>query len=142
MNLNPPWPRVSVVVYYDNAVAAITWLCAAFGFSVRLKVDGANGDVVHSELMLGDGLIMVDPSGKHSSRKSPQAVAGANTQSIMLMVDDADAHCAQARAHGAKILKEPTTTDYGAEYWSDRCYEAEDLEGHRWWVCQRIRNRP
>jgi len=141
MNLNPSWSRVSVGVYYDNPAAAIYWLCTAFGFSLRLKVDGENGDVVHSELLLGDGVIMVGSSRKHPSRKSPRATGGVNTQNVMLMVDDVDAHCAHARSHGAKILMEPTTTDYGAEYWSDRCYEAEDLEGHRWWVCQRIRNR-
>jgi uncharacterized glyoxalase superfamily protein PhnB len=31
------------------------------------------------------------------------------------------------------------TTDYGEEYWTDRGYEAEDLEGHHWWFVQRLR---
>ncbi len=62
------------------------------------------------------------------------------TQSIMFFVDDADAHCAQARAHGAQILEEPATHDYGADYWSDRSYGALDPEGHLWWVTQRLRN--
>jgi uncharacterized glyoxalase superfamily protein PhnB len=26
------------------------------------------------------------------------------------------------------------------EDWTDRGYEAEDLEGHHWWVCQRLRD--
>ena len=30
-------------------------------------------------------------------------------------------------------------SDYGEEYWEDRTYECADLEGHRWWFCQRIR---
>ena len=141
MNLNPSWPIVSVGVYYDNPAAAIEWLCKAFGFTVRLKVDGENGDVVHSELLLGDGLIMVGSSKKEPCRKSPRSVNGVNTQSIMLMIENADAHCAHARAAGARIVTEPRTTDYGAEYWADRCYEAEDPEGYRWWLCQRIRNR-
>jgi uncharacterized glyoxalase superfamily protein PhnB len=34
---------------------------------------------------------------------------------------------------------EPTTTDHGAEYWTDRSYLAVDPEGHRWWFMQRLR---
>jgi uncharacterized glyoxalase superfamily protein PhnB len=60
---------------------------------------------------------------------------------MMVFVDDADAHCEHARAEGAKIIREPTTTDYGAEWWSDRTYECEDLEGHHWWFCQRLREQ-
>jgi hypothetical protein len=29
--------------------------------------------------------------------------------------------------------------DYGAEHWTDKGYEAEDVEGHRWWFTQRLR---
>src|SRR5256885_12656457 len=47
------------------------------------------------------------------------------------------AHCARARAAGARIVAEPKTTDYGEDYWTDRGYEAEDLGGHRWWFYQR-----
>jgi uncharacterized glyoxalase superfamily protein PhnB len=60
--------------------------------------------------------------------------------SLCVCVDDADAHCARARSLGAKILTEPTTSDYGDEYWADRTYEVEDLEGHQWWFMQRVRD--
>jgi uncharacterized glyoxalase superfamily protein PhnB len=56
-----------------------------------------------------------------------------------VFVDDADAHCARARAAGAKIIDEPETHDYGEEYWTDRTYRAEDLEGHNWWFYHRVR---
>ncbi len=39
----------------------IRWLCEAFGFELRLKVEGEGGSVDHSELTFGDGLIMVGP---------------------------------------------------------------------------------
>jgi uncharacterized glyoxalase superfamily protein PhnB len=58
----------------------------------------------------------------------------------MVYVDDVEAHCARARAAGARILVGPQTTDYGEEYWTDRGYEAEDLEGHHWWFYQRLRD--
>lgn len=140
------WPRLSTAVFYQDAAAAIDWLCRAFGFEVRLRIDGDGGTIVHSELEFGpDGLVMVGsevaphrPEATH--RKSPRSVGGANTQSVMLFVDDVDAHCAHARAHGAVITYEPQTSDYGEDYWVDRSYEAEDPEGHRWWFVQRIRD--
>jgi uncharacterized glyoxalase superfamily protein PhnB len=141
---NPYWPRISPSLFYDDPGAAIDWLCRAFGFEVRLRVDGDNGYVVHSELLLGDGLIMV--AGVQSSpdrqvrRKSPRSNDGFNTQSLMVHIEDAQAHCERARAAGAKILQEPKMSDYGEEYWADLCYEAEDPEGHRWWFAQRVRD--
>ena len=29
--------------------------------------------------------------------------------------------------------------DYGEDYWADKSYQAQDLEGHRWWFCERVR---
>jgi uncharacterized glyoxalase superfamily protein PhnB len=75
-----------------------------------------------------------------ATMRSPKSLNGATTQSIMFFVDDADAHCAHARAHGAKIIEEPATHDYGTDYWADRSYCAIDPEGHLWWVTQRMRN--
>jgi uncharacterized glyoxalase superfamily protein PhnB len=147
MKPSPPgWPRISTALYYEQPSKAIDWLCRAFGFEVRLKIEGENGEIVHSELTFGDGLIMVGTSGGGAAhpeaafRKSPKACGGANTQNMMVYVDDAEAHCKRAREAGAKIVTEPKVTDYGEEYWSDRGYECEDLEGHRWWFYQRLRS--
>jgi uncharacterized glyoxalase superfamily protein PhnB len=140
------WPRMSSAVVYLDAVAAIQWLCDAFGFEVRLKIEGDQGKIVHSELTYGEGLVMVAQETPQAERRwkgamrSPKSLNGATTQSIMFFVDDADAHCAHARARGAQIIEEPATQDYGADYWSDRSYCAIDPEGHLWWVTQRLRN--
>jgi uncharacterized glyoxalase superfamily protein PhnB len=146
----PPsdWPRLSSAIVYQDAAAAIDWLCKAFGFEIRLKIEGENGRIEHSELTYGEGLIMVAQETPQSERpwkrimRSPKSLNGATTQSIMMFVDDAEAHCAQARAHGARIVDEPATHDYGAEYWADRSYGAVDPEGHLWWITQRLRNGP
>jgi uncharacterized glyoxalase superfamily protein PhnB len=147
MNKPPEgWPRISSAVFYDDAAKAIDWLCAAFGFDVRFKVEGEGGRIEHSELTFGEGLIMVGSTGGKAERavplpcKSPREVGGANTQSLCICVDDVDAHCEKARAAGAKIMEAPATQDYGEQYWSDRTYRAEDLEGHQWWFMQRIRD--
>ncbi len=139
----PDWPRISSALYYEDAAKAIDWLCQSFGFEVRIKIEGDGGSIEHSELTYGEGLIMVAQAGlanKPSFRKSPRSLAGSNTQNIMVYVDDVEAHCKQARAAGARIVSEPTTTDHGEDYWTDRGYECEDLEGHHWWFYQRLRD--
>ncbi len=135
------WPRIASALYYEDANAGIDFLCRAFGFEVRLKIEGEAGRIEHSELVFGDGVVMVGTAShpaKGQFRKAPSQLGGANTQNMMIYVDDADAHCKRARDAGAKITTEPKTSDYGEEYWSDRSYEAEDPGGHRWWFAHRI----
>lgn len=144
----PPqgWPRIASSLFYEDANAAIAWLVRAFGFTVQLKVDGPDGRVLHSQLRYGDGLIMVGEGSRERSERfglplsSPKACGGVNTQMLMLYVDDAQAHCEQARASGARIVHEPAVQDYGPEYWADRCYGALDPDGHLWWFCERVRD--
>lgn len=137
----PGWPRISSALFYDDAASAIDWLVDAFGFTVRIKVPGEGGRIEHSELEFGDGLVMIATLGGRGRDwpKSPPSVGGANTQALFAYVDDVDAHCERARAHGAVIVEEPKTNDYGPEYWSDRSYLCRDPGGHHWWFGQRLR---
>ncbi|MDN3922588.1 VOC family protein [Roseateles violae] len=140
------WPRLSSSLFYENAAEAIAWLVKAFGFELQLKVDGEDGSVVHSQLVYGEALIMVGEGGGARAPKfgvkmrSPRQLGGANSQSLMLFVDDVDAHCERARAAGATIISEPSLHDYGPEYWADRSYGALDCDGHMWWFTERVRN--
>jgi uncharacterized glyoxalase superfamily protein PhnB len=146
LGANPPpkgWPRISSGLYYADPSGAIDWLCTAFGFEIQLKVEGEAGRIEHSELVLGDGLVMVSDQARDADkwphRRSPASIGGGNTQSLMLYVDDATAHCARARAAGARITYEPKVSDYGEAYWADLSYQAADIGGHLWWITQRLR---
>jgi uncharacterized glyoxalase superfamily protein PhnB len=147
----PPrgWPRISPVLFYQDPAAAIDWLCRAFGFEVRLRVEGEEGRIEHSELVFGEGLIMVAGAGERyrseekpwrANHASPQMLDGQSTQSLCLYCDDVDAHCLRAKAAGARIYCEPNNSDYGEDAWEDRNYGAIDPEGHRWWFMQRLRD--
>jgi len=151
----PPagWPQMSSSLYYRDAAAAIDWLCDAFGFEVRLKVEGEPGRIVHSELVYGQGLVMVSasakpgddlPEGREFKRRhaSPAELEGRGTQSICMYVDDIDAHHARAAAHGARVFSPLALHDYGEEWWADRSYGAYDCDGHAWWFSQRVRDEP
>jgi uncharacterized glyoxalase superfamily protein PhnB len=133
----PGWPRISSALFYDDAAAAIEWLEKAFGFETRLEVEDGAGGIVHSELELDGALVMV--ASARDQLRSPRSLGGANTQSLFAYVDDVDAHCARARAAGARIVSEPSSRDY--DDWEDRSYEVLDPEGHRWWFAQRMRTR-
>jgi uncharacterized glyoxalase superfamily protein PhnB len=142
----PGWPRLSASVYYDDPRAAIDWLCRAFGFEVRLKVEGPDGAIQHSELTFGEALVMVGAANGEEpwqrNNKSPKSLGGAVTHALAFYIDDVDAHHARATKEGAGIVRELETNDYGEEYWSDRSYGALDPEGHLWWFMQRMRTSP
>ena len=42
------WPRIASGLYYRDAGAMIDWLCRAFGFEVKLKIEGEGGRIQHS----------------------------------------------------------------------------------------------
>jgi uncharacterized glyoxalase superfamily protein PhnB len=137
------WPRLSTAIYYRDAARATDWLCKAYGFEVRLKIEGEGGVIEHSELLFGEAVLMVGDERRQQQQGrplvSPLSVQGSNTQSVMLYVDDASAHCERARAAGGTISSEPKVTDYGEGYWVDKSYQCVDPEGHHWWFAERVR---
>jgi uncharacterized glyoxalase superfamily protein PhnB len=144
MNPTPHgWPRISSSLYYEDASKAIDWLCRAFGFEVRLKVEGDGGRIEHSELVYGEGVVMVADETKRDKMsyiRCPKTIGGANTQNMFVYVDDVEAHCKRARENGATIDTEPETHDYGGDYWVDKTYGCTDIGGHHWWFAQRMRS--
>src|SRR5688500_1715154 len=91
----PGWPRISSALYYEDPRAAIEWLCKAFGFDVKIIVEGEDGAIHHSELAYGDGLIMVGDANRRERSpyvRAPGQVGGGNTQNMMVYVDDVEAH--------------------------------------------------
>ncbi len=116
---------------YRNAPAAIAWLCDAFGFQKQaVYADGAT--VHHAQLTFGNGMVMLgstDP-GSDWGRQivQPEHIDLRETQSPCVIVTDADAHYARAKAAGAVIVLEIADQEYGG-----RGYACKDPEGHLWW---------
>ena len=99
-----------------------------------MLLETADGEVAHSELRYGEGVIMVG-SEWSADHQSPASVGGRNTQTIDIHIDtDIDAHCEQARKAGAVIIAEPESQFYG-----DRTYRCKDPEGHIWTISQTLR---
>ena len=120
------------VLRYRDAPAAIEWLCQAFGFERHLVVPNADGTIAHAQLSFGNGMIMLGSVPKNETEfgslmKQPDEVGGGQTQSLYVVVADADAAYARAKAGGAKITMEIRDEDYGGRGFS--CF---DVEGHLW----------
>jgi uncharacterized glyoxalase superfamily protein PhnB len=118
-NRSIPSATVIPVLVYPDVREAVDWLAAAFGFVERVQI----GEDHRSQLQVGDGAVIVADTG--SERRPPRE--GEVTHSVVVRVEDANAHCEHARANGARIVMDPIDFEYG-----ERQYTAEDLAGHRW----------
>ena len=115
---------------YRDANGAIEWLCKAFGFEKHLVVPGENGTVAHAQLSFGNGMIMLGSARDDEFGhwvKPPRETGGIGTQSAYVIVEDADAHYARAKAACAEIVMDVEDQDYGG-----RLYSCLDPEGHLW----------
>ena len=114
---------------YRDAPAAIEWLCRTFGFEKHLVVPGEAGTIAHAELSFGNGMIMlgsVVETAFGRLMKQPDEIGGAETQSAYVVVNDADAVYARAKAAGARIaidIKDETTAAaaFRATTWKATC---------------------
>jgi uncharacterized glyoxalase superfamily protein PhnB len=118
-NRSIPAPVVIPVLIYPDVREAVDWLGSAFGFTERVRI----GEAHRSQLQAGDGAVIV--ADVRGDRRAPRA--GEATHQVVVRVKDADAQCERARAHGARILAEPQTYEYG-----ERQFTAEDPAGHQW----------
>jgi uncharacterized glyoxalase superfamily protein PhnB len=115
---------------YRDALAAIDFLCRAFGFEKKLVVPGERGAVDHAQLTFGNGMIMLSSlkDGAFDCLMThPSDTGGAETQCAYVIVADVDAHYRRAKAAGATIVIDIKDQDYGG-----RLYTCRDPEGHIW----------
>lgn len=113
--------------FYDDAPAAIEWLCRAFGFQRRLVVPGPDGTVMHSELTFGPAVIMVATVRPQAGWVSPRSLAGIHCATSIL-VENPDEHFTRALAAGAEVVRELRDEEYGG-----RGYMVRDPEGNQWY---------
>jgi uncharacterized glyoxalase superfamily protein PhnB len=126
-NRSIPAAGVVPILIYPDVRAAVAWLSSVFGFVERLQI----GDDHRSQMIAGDGAVII--GDVRGDRRPPRA--GESTHAVMVRVADVRAHCEHARAHGARVLEEPTDHVFG-----ERQYAAEDLAGHRWTFSQTLRD--
>ena len=117
--------RVVPYLCYEDAPAAIDFLCAAFGFTEHARYPVEDGRIGHAELRAGACAVMVHSPWEGFGMDSPRNLPASNAM-VFCEVDDVEAHFRHARAAGATIVTEPSS-GHGS-----RMYRALDCEGHRW----------
>ena len=119
------------ILRYQDAPAAIKWLCAAFGFQEHLVVaDEKNPEIIHhAQLVYGTGMVMLSSAGISDAGISDfdNFLDKNQKQNIYMIVPSADDHYAQAKKAGVEILLDIVDQDYGG-----RGYTCRDVEGNIW----------
>ncbi len=122
---------ITPYLYYEDVERALEFLSSAFGLKAHGDiVRGADGRVNHAAVKYDDAVVMMGcPDGNYCNPKR----LGQATQSLYVMVPDADKHFEHAREAGARILEKPNDTAYG-----HRRYGATDPEGHEWYFASEL----
>jgi len=127
MIANRSIPRCTVIpqLAYPDVVKAADWLCAAFGFGVRLTIGNHR-----IQLNVGDGALVVMELAAGAAAQGQQPSAFGH---VMIRVENIDQHCERAKQHGAKVVRAPQDYPYG-----ERQYTVEDFAGRVWTFSQSI----
>jgi uncharacterized glyoxalase superfamily protein PhnB len=127
-NRSAPPATVTPVLVYPDVRAAVAWLGAAFGFEERVRI----GEAHRAQLRVGaDAAIVVADAG--GERVPPDGPGYAHL--VKVRVPNVDAAFARAIEHGARVVEELTTWEYG-----ERSGVLEDIGGHRWELTQTVRD--
>jgi uncharacterized glyoxalase superfamily protein PhnB len=121
-NINRP---IATLVYSDIS-GALQHLTDVFGLGPGDLTTDLDGNAVHGEIEVGSGTVWLHPESADFGLHSPARLDG-STATMVVIVDDVDAHHAAAVSHGANVRYEPTDQPYGY-----REYAVLDIEGHLW----------
>ena len=125
------YPRISAALSVDGAAEAIDFYINVLGMTERMRID-MGGKIGHSELVLGESLIMVADEFPEMGFVSPRSLGGSPVH-MSVYVEDVDAIFVAALAAGAIELRPVEDQFYG-----DRSGQFEDPWGHCWNVTTHI----
>jgi PhnB protein len=128
MTQRPDRYRNAIVphIYIEGAAAAVAFYAKAFGAEEVFRVAGADGRILHGELMIAGSVVMIGDPTNRDIYGDPRQLGGC-TAGLHLMVDDNEALLNRAKAVGAEEVQPLTRMFYGASSCSVR-----DPFGHVW----------
>ena len=118
-NRSAPPVTVTPVLVYPDVREAVDWLSDAFSFVERWEARGHR-----AQLVVGGGAVVVVDG---------HVGGDCGAHSVMVRVENVDAHHARALEWGARVLSPPADYPYG-----ERQYTVEDPAGHRWTFSESI----
>jgi len=127
--------RATITPYLtvNRADEAITFYEAAFGFEeIGPRLEDNQGNIIHTELKLGESTIMLSEEMPQFGNKGPKSLRGTSVR-INLQVDDAHGVASRAQTAGAKL--EAPVED---QFYGHRAGRISDPYGHIWIISQEI----
>jgi uncharacterized glyoxalase superfamily protein PhnB len=110
-----------------GAAEALEFYKKAFGAEEKTKMPGPNNTIMHSEIRIGDSLVMVSDAMMNPPTQS----------SIHLYVPDADATWKRATGAGATVVM-----PIADQFWGDRYGVLADKWGNRWAIATHTEDVP
>ncbi|MDY0883165.1 VOC family protein [Dongia soli] len=116
----------------DGGMAAVEFYKKVFGAVERLRVDRPGGKIGHTELMIGDSVIMMADEYPEMNARGPKSIGGSPV-SLVLYVPDVDAVAKKAVEAGGTLERPVETKFYG-----DRMGTIKDPFGHIWHIATHV----
>ena len=120
-------------IRYNDAMAAIEWLEAVFGFHRHAVYHGPDNNVAHAELTLNGGMLMLGSASNTSPYPQymgrPEEMGGRVSSVPYLVVPDCEPVYRRAQERGAEIVQALQEMSYGG-----KAFTVRDPEGYLWSV--------
>ena len=104
-------PKLFAYLSYADAPTALQWM-TELGFTVVRRQDGDANRVIHSEVRLGEVVLMV--SSHDADYATPPLVVRSTGRGLYLLVDDVGGVFHRALAAGGTSVIEPEDTEWGS----------------------------
>lgn len=126
MDLSAEFPGPTPQLVVDDAERAIRFYREAFGADELIRNLAPDGRIMHCELLMYGGRLLVIDDFEPDPVRSPTRLGG-TTVRLHLYVSDVDAVYERALAAGAESLMAPEDA-----FWGDRYAIVRDPHGHQW----------
>jgi PhnB protein len=130
------YPGVTPYLTVKGAAQAIEFYRRAFGAEEVMRLQAPDGSVMHAEIRLGGGVLMLHDEAPQWQAFSPPTLGGSPC-GLMLYVEDVDAVVQRAVAAGATL-----TMAVADQFYGDRCGGLKDPFGHKWHVATHVEDVP
>jgi PhnB protein len=126
--------RVTPCLVVQGAAKALDFYADVFGATERMRFPGPGGAIAHSEIQIGDAVVIVEDEDPHRGTTAPPAGGLAGSPVFQFVyVEDVDATVARAVELGATLKRVPEDQFYG-----DRDGFIIDPFGHGWVVASHV----
>jgi PhnB protein len=126
--------RITPVLVVNGAAKALEFYAQVFGATERSRFPGPDGTILHSEIEIGDSVLIVEDAAPFMGTQAPPAGGLEGTPTFLFVyVSDVDAVMARAVELGA-TLKRPAQD----QFYGDRDGFVIDPFGHGWTIASHV----